>query len=168
MQRILAFIALAHGGAASSFSFSSLFASGMTLQAGEPAARVWGWADGSATVTVYQRHFNTSGGAWGSPSLAVTATASPNDGLWIAQLPPTLAGGPYRLEFYAKTAAGASITNATLDWLWFGVRPRNACAAPVVKQAHRARPHPIPTGRLLVLGAVEHGHPGLCHSRSQQ
>jgi hypothetical protein len=103
------------------FTLASLFGNGMTLQAGDsPTARVWGWADAGASVAVYQRGFNKSGGAWGRPTLAATATACGADGLWIAQLPPTPAGGPYRLEFYATTAAGASIANATLDWLWHG------------------------------------------------
>jgi len=106
---------------AASFSFSSLFSNGMTLQAGsDPAARLWGWADAGATVTVYQRDFNHTGGAWARPWLACITTARASDGLWVAQLPPTPAGGPYRLEAYAVTAAGAPLVNATLDWLWFG------------------------------------------------
>jgi sialate O-acetylesterase len=107
--------------AAASFSFSSLFSNGMTLQSGEPAARVWGWAEEGTAVTVYQRDFNHTGsGGWARPWLACTATARASDGLWVAQLPPTPAGGPYRLEFYAASAAGAPLVNATLDWLWFG------------------------------------------------
>ena len=103
------------------FSFASVFSSGMTLQSGaDPAARVWGWAGAGDTVAVYQRGFNQSAGAWARPALACTATARASDGLWLAQLPPTPAGGPYRLEFYAATAAGAPTVNATLDWLWFG------------------------------------------------
>ena len=106
--------------AAGTFSFAALFGNGMTLQSAPDAARVWGWADAGATVAVWQRSFNKSGGAWGRPALASTVVSHAADGLWVAELPPTLAGGPYRLEFYATSAAGASIANATLDWLWFG------------------------------------------------
>ena len=102
------------------FSFASIFSNGMTLQSGgSPAARVWGWAAANASVTVYQRGFNHTGGVWASPALACTAFARPSDGLWVAQLPPTPAGGPYRLEFYASLG-GASLVNSTIDWVWFG------------------------------------------------
>jgi len=111
---------LAPARAEGSFSIAALFGNGMTLQAGaSPSARVWGWSLPGASIAVYQRSFNTSGGAWGRPSLACAPAARAGDGLWVAELPPTPAGGPYRLEFYA-TAAGASLANATLDWLWFG------------------------------------------------
>jgi sialate O-acetylesterase len=121
MAQLSALVALAlasavHGAA---FSFAKIFSSGMTLQSADPAARVWGWAGAGTSVAVWQRGFNQTAGAWASPSLVCTAAARPSDGLWIAQLNPTPAGGPYRLEFYA-TVAGASIANATLDWLWFG------------------------------------------------
>lgn len=108
--------------AAGSFTFSSIFSNGMTLQSGDsPAARVWGWSAPGTTVTVYQRGFNHTGsGGWARPYLASTTTARPSDGLWVAQLPPTPAGGPYRLEFYAVSSSSVSVANATLDWLWFG------------------------------------------------
>jgi len=116
-------LAAAHAAtsAAGSFSIAALFGNGMTLQSAPDAARVWGWADVGANVAVWQRSFNKSGGAWGRPALATTVVSRASDGLWTAELPPTLAGGPYRLEFYATAATtGASIANATLDWLWFG------------------------------------------------
>lgn len=105
---------------ASQFSISNVFGNGMTLQAGDPGAVIWGWADHGAVVSVYQRSFNNSAGSWGKPALASTSTANGTGGLWISQLPPTPAGAVYRLEFYATTAAGVSIANSTLDWLWFG------------------------------------------------
>lgn len=106
--------------AAAQFSISSVFGNGMTLQAGDPGAVIWGWAEAASSVAVYQRSFNSSESAWGRPALATTANANGTDGLWIAQLPPTAAGAVYRLEFYATSPTGASIANATLDWLWFG------------------------------------------------
>ena len=123
MPHIVLFLALpCLSLAAGSFTFSSIFSNGMTLQSGDsPAARVWGWTDPGATVTVYQRNFNHTGsGGWAHPYLACTTTARPSDGLWVAQLPPTPAGGPWRLEFYAVSSSLVSVANATLDWLWFG------------------------------------------------
>lgn len=107
---------------ASSFSLSPIFTNGITLQAGaSPAARVWGWSDVGANVAVYLRGFNYTGGSWNHvPSLATIAKVNSSDGLWIAQLPPTEAGGVYRLEFYATEASGVTIANVTLDWVWFG------------------------------------------------
>ena len=121
VSALIAVLATITPASAGAFSLASLFLNGMTLQSGAaPAARVWGWADVGANVAVYQRGFNHTAGAWGRPALACAAAARAGDGLWIAQLPPTPAGGPYRLEFYATAASGASLANVTLDWLWFG------------------------------------------------
>jgi hypothetical protein len=57
--------AVAASAVASQFSVSNVFGNGMTLQAGDPGPRIWGWADPDAIVTVYQRKFNNSAGSWG-------------------------------------------------------------------------------------------------------
>lgn len=94
------------------FRLASVFGEAMTLQAGPPGARIWGWANPGTLVNI-----TISNGT--SPfTLIANGTAGDGDGLWISQLPEMAAGGPYNLALYTSTGVAMMIVYVLFGDVW--------------------------------------------------